>query len=467
MEEDGGVVVLKDRLKNNLPFSAVHPEGHREARLGKSAQFSELARCLGLTEKQPAASPARASRRPSRLALKNGKWFFVPSLVARVRTPWDVVAWAAVVVGSFCLVEGLALAEGAENPWATAQQLSNQRIGVTWSDTPLRSAIEGLAQAQRVAVLIDRRLDPGRSIELVLTDTPLEEAFSKIAQAVDARCCWVGPVAYFGPAPSASRLRTVIERRRLDARKLPSKARSVFFASKSLHWEDFATPRDLLQQLADQNGLRLSELGRVPHDLWAAVDLPPLPLFERLSLIAIQFDLTFRISPEGNAIALVPLPDDLGIVRSYPGGADPQATAKRFAALAPDARTKVVGDKVYVKGLLEDHERLAGRRSAPSLRPSADQQPAQATALDRLRIDKMAVANVPVGPLLEHLAKRFQLQLDIDREAIRQAGVSLDQLVSVNVKDATVDDLFNAVVHDTKLQYSRHGTEVEIRPADD
>ena len=57
---------------------------------------------------------------------------------------------------------------------------------------------------------------------------------------------------------------------------------------------------------------------RIPHDLWAAGDLPPLNLTDRLTLVAAQFDLTFAIDPTGESVSLVEMPATVEISRSYP-----------------------------------------------------------------------------------------------------------------------------------------------------
>ena len=137
-------------------------------------------------------------------------------------------------------------------------------------------------------------------------------------------------------------------------------------------WDDLTTPRELIEELARQNGVEVTGLELVPHDLWAAADLPPLPWADRLTLIAIQFDLTFTVSADGATVRLVPLPDRVAIVRSYPGGTNPAATARKYAALAPGAEVKASAGRVYVRGLVEDQERITHpRRAVRRNRPPA------------------------------------------------------------------------------------------------
>ena len=111
---------------------------------------------------------------------------------------------------------------------------------------------------------------------------------------------------------------------------LPPAAAKKFFEQKSMAWDDLTTPRELLEKLGSENGIEIAGLEQIPHDLWAAADLPPLELIERLTLIAGQYDLTFEVSADGNRITLVPVPEHVELVRTYPAGRQAQQTAKNL-----------------------------------------------------------------------------------------------------------------------------------------
>jgi hypothetical protein len=371
---------------------------------------------------------------------------------------------AAAVLFATLVGAGSALADTASN-WATGAELKSllaQPVGpggITWSASPLRQALGDLSQAKRLAILIDRRVDPGQLLKLQLQNVSLEAALELIARDRQLGVSQFGPVSYFGPPTVASRLRTIAALRAEDARRFPATAARRYLLAERMKWADFATPRELLTSLAEQNRLTILGLDRVPHDLWAAADLPPLSLVDRLTLILVQFDLTFQVSSDGKTITLVPVPDDVAIVRSYPGGRQPKSVADRYAALVPDARIKVVGNKVYVKGLLEDHEQLAASR-VPSVHPG--DQPTN--DIQTTRIDKLSVTEMPVQRLLDELAKRLKLQLVIDHRALQQAGVSLQRPVSLSVTDVSVDELLRELAKHTGLRLRRRGALLEVGP---
>ena len=309
--------------------------------------------------------------------------------------------------------------------WLTGTALQKQLAqpeDFTWSGTPLRKALRNLSRMRRVAVLIDRRVDPGQKVELVCDNMPLEAAFAEIARRRHLGLCSFGPVVYFGPVEYTARLRTLGTLRREEARRLSGAIRRKLLAAKRLQWKDFATPRELLDQLSRQSGIEISGAELVPHDLWAGAELPPLPLVDRLTLIVGQFDLTFNISSDGKTLTLVPIPKD-----------------------------PIPKDVVPV---LRDWPKSTGRHT---------DQPARA-GLDQKRFT-VREAKGPVGELIGQLAGRLKLEVRIDREALEKSGVSLEQLVTFSVKDATVDELFRAALTPARLTFERNGNVLEIRPA--
>lgn len=361
------------------------------------------------------------------------------------------------------LALALAVPSARADDWLTGPPLARQlasSVTVAWSGSPLRTALERLAQAQRVAVLLDRRVDPGRPIELRLLDAPLVDVFEELAAREGLGVTLLDAAVYFGPPETARKLRTLSALKIEEARGLPSAISRKALARAAMRWENLATPRELIERLAAEIDLRADGLDRVPHDLWAAADLPPLAWVDRMILVVAQFDLSFELSAADRTLRLVPMPERLAVVRSYPAGNRGEELARRSAQLAPGAEVKLSGGKVWVKGLVEDHERLSGlkRSATPETSPSG-------AALDRRRIDRMSVRDVPVGDVLAQLARQLRFELRIDQPALQRAGVSLDQRISVSVENVSVDELLQAVIRDTPLRFRRSGDVVEIGPA--
>lgn len=322
----------------------------------------------------------------------------------------------------------------------------------SWSATPLAEALGELSRSQRVAIRLDRRVDPEQPLSLTIEALALEAAVERIAHRRQLEVSWFGPLVYLGPRPAARRLRTLTALRADEAARLSADRRRAFSQEEPWRWDNLATPRDLCQWLADEAHLRLESVDALPHDLWAAADLPPLSWIDRLTLVTNEFDLTFQFTEGGAAVRLLPIVEPVRIERRYPGGRQPEELAERYARLAPEAEVQRSGGKVVVRGRIEDHERLTARpKPPPSGKPGKE-------------VYTMRVHNQPLSAVLDKLREQLGLELRIDQAALRQAGVSLDERVSFGTEEATLDELLTAVLKPAGLTYRGEGKAFEIVP---
>ncbi|HJT31101.1 MAG TPA: hypothetical protein VJ783_03465 [Pirellulales bacterium] len=351
----------------------------------------------------------------------------------------------------------MATLPAAEPPpgWRTGRDLLAQRtqpVTASWSAAPLAEALAELSRSQRMAILLDRRVDPQQPLSLTINGDALEDAVERIARRRDLDVSWLNSLVYVGPEPAARRLRTLAALRTEDAKRLPAERRSLVIHEQSWHWDDLATPRDLCQSLADEARLRPESLDAMPHDLWAAADLPPLTWTERLTFVTNEFDLTFEFSEDGKSVRLVPIVEPVSIERRYSGGRHPAVVAERYARLAPDAEVEVTGGKVIVRGRIEDHERLTAKpKPPPSGKPGKD-------------VYTMRVHNQPLSAVLDKLRGQLGLKLTVDEAALEKAGVRLEQHISFGIEEATLDELLTAILKPVGLTFHGEGKTFEIVP---
>lgn len=346
--------------------------------------------------------------------------------------------------------------------WLTGPALRKklqQRESVAWSGQALREALAGFSRSQRVAVLLDRRVDPGQPMEISLALTPLSEMLAAVAADRNLGVSFVDSVIYLGPPATARRLRTVIEIRKDELSQLPGAARVVWLQSRAWQWADFATPRELLAELSRAGKFEIKNLDLVPHDLWAAADLPPLDLTERLSLILAQFDCTWRFEPGGTDILIEPMPAEVWLERKYAFGSKGEELAQKLVAALPGATARMVDGKVLVRATIEQHEQIASGEIKTT--KTTKIPPAGDDSLER-KTFTLTATNQPVKAILESLKRQLGLELQIDAAKLKQAGLSLDKLVSVQVKDATLDETLQATLAPAGLTFQRKGSRVEI-----
>jgi hypothetical protein len=333
----------------------------------------------------------------------------------------------AMVVVAFALASGDAASARDRVNWATGVQFQQQLaepVRILWADNPLRAAVEGLSHARRVAILIDRRVDPGQKLDISLRGVPLWSALQAVAGSRELDVACLGPVVYLGPPAAAGNLDAIAASLEKSVRRLPPASRRKWEQAERMGWDDLATPRELLGTLARRAGLEISGLELVPHDLWAAADLPAMPLANRLALVAVQFDLGVKIADRGQRLELAP----------FAGAARRRGAAGWRPAVGP----------------------AAAATTEPAAPPSS---------LEETHVDRLSVKEKPLGPVLRQLANRLGFELQIDERAIAAAGISLEQRVSLHVENASVDELLRQLLRSTGLTYHRHGRIVEIVPA--
>jgi hypothetical protein len=217
------------------------------------------------------------------------------------------------IIAATTLVWGGVVIAADGTHWATGTALErtlNEEVLILRVNNPLRKAIRQISQAYHVAILTDRRVDPGQKLDVSLKNLRMKSALQTIADGLGLEVVRLGNVVYLGPAPAAHRLRGVAASLEKDVRRLPSGIQRKYFLAKRLAWEDFAEPRELVAELARDSGLKITGLEKMPYDLWAAADLHPLSLVDRLTLIAIQFDLAVKITDGGRRLTLVSLPSE-------------------------------------------------------------------------------------------------------------------------------------------------------------
>jgi hypothetical protein len=304
---------------------------------------------------------------------------------------------------------------GPSPAWLTGQALRrklDEPVDLVLSEDPLRSALRRLLETHRVAVFLDPRADPGRKVQLSLQNVPLHEALQKIAQPQNLGAALLGPVVYFGPPVTTIQLRILSGLRTEELQMALPLVRKKFFARAPMAWNDFAEPRELLRWLVRKNGMAPEGIDALPHDLWAAADLPPMTLVERLTLLLAPFGRTFSVSPDGRRLIVSPIPDMLPKVKESGG--------------------------------------LSGGHAAE-------------VALDDKRFT-LTVEEKPFGPVMLQLAKQIGLQLQLDTEALQRAGVSPEARISFSVKEATIDQLLQAAVQHVPVRWHRQGNSVVIEP---
>jgi hypothetical protein len=99
------------------------------------------------------------------------------------------------------------------------------------------------------------------------------------------------------------------------------------------------------------------------------------------------------------------------------------------------------------------------------MRPSAEKKPARPRSTSGTQqVYTLRVQEKPVGAVLHELGQRLKWSIQIDEDAIRAAGKSLDERVSFSVENADREKLLDALLTPAGLEYSITGEQIRVLP---
>lgn len=336
-------------------------------------------------------------------------------------------------VNEFRRGNGALAAAVPEGGWLTGDSLRTKLgdpIGVSWSGSDLRRVCESLVRSTRICLVLDRRVDPSTKVEWSSADRSLGETMKALAEKYGCGLAWIGPVAYLGPPNVAQPIPEILEARRREVDALPQEWRTKLLARRTLEWADLAEPRGVLERQAAGEGLRAVGAELVPFDLMYRMSTPPLTFHERLTLITVQFDLTYRLDIATGSV----------VFEKAKGTSLP-------VALSPSAKPGPVKTNTVPV--------------VPNPNPLHRKPPAAAGT----RVFTLKVQDVPLDQLIDVLRRKHGLSIRVDEEAVRRAGLTLDRRTSVDVKEATLEALLEQAAAPLGLGAKRVGDAVEIGPA--
>lgn len=341
------------------------------------------------------------------------------------------------------------LATCEETPWATGpkfQQELRKPAGLIWSELPLHVAVTSLQRNRGLPVWLDRRCDPSQKLTMS-SPKPLGDSFAELSETMDTLdIAWSEQVLYFGPPAAANRWATTHYKHREMLTQLRPAQRRRWNNKKPWTWVRLTDPRQLLDQLQSEWGSPFQGRDQVTHDLWAAREYPPLPLFVRLELLLSGFDLTYTFDKRGNP-RIRPMPQRPRIQRAVAIGPDGRTAFDEILTRAPEARLSAGGETLIASWAT--HEKL--RRLDDTAK--TQRQPPAASLRYTLQAQ-----NKPLGPLLRQLCQQLQLECEFHKNA----QINDRTMVSFTVEQATLDELLLAVLRPVGLRYKLQARKLTV-----
>ena len=371
-------------------------------------------------------------------------------------------------------------AQGQTSTHLTGQmfqtQLTAPIAGTTYNEAVSGTSLARFAQVNSLGFYLDRRCPSDKMFSLDANNICVREFFDQAAEQLGWGVSYPSGLVYVGPKEYTAILRTLFVLRSEDARKLPSDAAKIWARHQNLQWEEGTNPKTLLESMADEAGVQIYGLDKIPHDIWGAGWTPSLSLANRVQFIVGQFGYTFKFDSTGLKIALIPIvADKVVTVRSLPDGGQAESRIELWKMELPRCQFAAKNGKIYVRGLVEDLERILPNGTVKPVyvaqspaQPGQNyrvvsKQPAPTADLDKQRLTLPKVS-VPPVILAQKIAERLGLQVEVNEEQLRAAGMATEKVIEFEIQDATVDQFFDALGQKAGCKMKRQGNKIIITP---
>lgn len=362
----------------------------------------------------------------------------------------------ALLTASFWLLTGPILGQERVD-WRTEADLDKQLLStfdLTWDQVPLRDGLTRLSRTHRVAIFLDRRVDPDQPIQMTFSNEQLGLGLQRIAATVGIGMSRVGDVIYLGPEETASRLPTVAELQAEFAKACGLPAALELLDRKPRSWERLSKPSEIVTSVAQQAGMKIPNLdAAIKNDLWPAADFPAMRTTDYLTLVLAGYHASYRLAKAGDGVEmiLVPIPEELTLTRVYRFAGKHDEAIEKIRQLFPDAKVESDGkSQLAVTGSQQIQEQVAKLLKGGTARSTV--------VMPGKKQYTMKVEQLPLQLVVNSLRQQLGMEFEIP------SGLE-DQMktrISYNVKEADLTALLDAVFGDTTLTYEIDGDKIVV-----
>ena len=345
----------------------------------------------------------------------------------------------------------------------------SQPFSASWSNVEIRSIIQRISSTQNISIILDRRIDPSFKLKLDIQNLPLEEGLNNLASLVHAKCATVGSTIYIGPKIIVSKLKTLLELKKEELFKLANshadlKYRVVFLnQKKTFHYQDLDQPSDILKKITNAYQITIKDKNLISHDLWASGTLSSVNANEALSLILIQFNLTYHWEKQGRRIQLVPIPDSVTIKKTYSTrGKSVVSVINRLKKTFPDLTMNTSGKSITISASKEHHEKIEQLLNPRTNSRITMPQKVNSVPIQRRKFT-LRVKKTPLNAIMKKL-EQSGIEFDYVESQLINAGIDLSKQIDISVKEANAREFFDSLFGTFNLNYKIKGTKVTLTP---
>ena len=338
--------------------------------------------------------------------------------------------------------------------WQTGQSFQRQLdapTSVSWTNLPLQGAVDSLSKRHQVAIWIDRRIDPNQPLTINATGS-LRDVLQRMGDQLQFHVGSVDSVVYLGPESTAPKLATLSVKIHEQVRRFPN-SRRTWLRRSVWSWPQPTEPQKLLKAEAQRFRFSIQALDEIPHDLFAGREFPSLRTIDKLALVAAGFGKTISFTEDGKACRLIDIPQDVSIRKTYTVTNAKASSIDELRQKLTSSELQVDGKRWTVDGTWEDHQYtlkwLSNTLPVPMTRPPLSD-----------RRYTLKAENQRVRDLVRAAAGNAGYKIQDD-----EVSKAMGQRTSVNVKNATFDELMRKILEPHKVRYEVEGEILKLLPA--
>ncbi len=328
--------------------------------------------------------------------------------------------------------------------WHTGRDLDlfNQAsISANWTTAKRRERLLNFAKKQKVAVFVDRRVDPAVLITFGKRNCTIEQFYWALAEHQKLGVCRLNDVFYFGPSETTHTLPVVwVELKKKTARLKKSKI--SWSAKAPIKTDVIASPASLLETLAKQNGFEITNPESIPHDIWEGFELPSMSLDQRVAILLVGFGKWFERSTDGTTITIVDLPNPAEGRLEFANVVNAKEVAAQLKPQFKSVRLRGKGKVITATGSPADLAAVRSKLVSLQVAEKADISDTPWT---------LKLTRAPRRAVLQKITSQTGLKLVIENVPDEK----LDELIGFDLDNVTLDELFTATLEGSGLKFER------------
>ena len=329
----------------------------------------------------------------------------------------------------------------SEVEWLRGRELDRALLlprSVDWDNARLGPRLHELSRRQKIAVFIDRRVDPTRRATFTIRDATWEQLVWQLAAEYEVGVCRLDNVYYFGPVDVCRSLPVLFERLKVQMSRDRKEFESDWRRKSDVHWRRLGQPLKLLEQAARRRYISIENPGKLHFDLWDEQHLPKMSFIQQAVLLVVGFDCWLEAREKGRVLYLTDYPQPESGTLTVGNVQDARAVTRKLAEEFPDSRVRHLGRSVTLQGSLNDIARMR-RKIIDDQRPFAGENSYSTFALQ---------ATNSRGVILQSLCRQLGVELQYEPELKRL----LDERIELKI-DATAPEIIEKVLHGTGLSF--------------